>query len=143
MHRNAQKTTCPKGHPYDSADSKGRRCSVCDREAKQRYSQTHDRREYHQQHNQKAEVKARKRDEYLRRTYGITLVEEQAMIAQQNGLCACCGGPPTDHRGLVVDHCHRSGKIRGMLCDRCNRALGVVDDDPALLRKLISFVTDR
>src|SRR3989442_9160388 len=55
--------------------------------------------------------------------YGVTDAEYQAMLQRQNGLCAICG--KTQTRQLCLDHDHETGQVRGLLCDRCNRALGV------------------
>lgn len=77
--------------------------------------------------------------------YGITLDELQAMEARANGACDICGnapkarGGPADHR-LHVDHCHTTGRVRGMLCTDCNRALGIFSDDPALLRRAAAYL---
>jgi len=53
---------------------------------------------------------------------GVSLEQYEEMLARQNGGCAICGNPPKTRR-LDVDHDHRTGKIRGLLCHRCNRAL--------------------
>lgn len=75
-----------------------------------------------------------------KRVYGITSADYDRMAAEQDGRCLVCGERPTA-RILVVDHCHRTGKVRGLLCDRCNRLLGVADDNVELLRKAIAFLT--
>lgn len=75
-----------------------------------------------------------------KRIYGITSAEYDRMAAEQGGRCLVCETTPAA-RILVVDHCHRTGKVRGLLCDRCNRLLGVADDDIELLRKAIAFLT--
>lgn len=56
--------------------------------------------------------------------YGITLEQYNAMLAAQNDVCAICGTPPMEKRRLVVDHCHRSGRVRALLCGPCNTQLG-------------------
>ena len=59
------------------------------------------------------------------RKLGMTEKAYQDMLAAQNGLCAICKGPPdTRWKKLAVDHCHDSGKIRGLLCMVCNTMLG-------------------
>src|SRR5262249_5100910 len=66
---------------------------------------------------------------YLLRRHGMTLLEYQLRLALQNGACAICKKKPK--RGLLcVDHCHVTGKVRGLLCRKCNSALGFYDDDP-------------
>ena len=53
-------------------------------------------------------------------------------------ICDICGG--SHHNGIVFDHCHQHGHFRGWLCDRCNKTLGAVEDDVALLRKMIVYL---
>src|SRR5688500_1693885 len=57
--------------------------------------------------------------------YGITKDDYLAMLERQGGVCATCGNPPTD-KPLCVDHDHTTGVVRGLLCHRCNKALGWV-----------------
>jgi hypothetical protein len=87
--------------------------------------------------------KARIADQNLVRFYGITKQQRDAMEAEQKGLCASCGNPPTGkgHTAkLFVDHCHTTGKVRGLLCHSCNVALGLLRDDPVRIRALLAFV---
>lgn len=69
----------------------------------------------------------------LQKKYGLTSLDYARMVAEQGGHCASCGGDPTD-RGLVVDHCHATGKVRALLCEPCNLGLGNFKDSPELLR---------
>lgn len=85
------------------------------------------------------------KDVALKKQYGISVDRYEAMLASQNGKCAICGnGEKMRIRGvgtaLAVDHCHSTGKIRGLLCVSCNRALGLFKDDPAILRKAIAYL---
>ena len=57
-----------------------------------------------------------------RRELGVTVEDYDRLLAAQGGGCAICGNPPKTRR-LDVDHDHRTGKVRGLLCHRCNRAL--------------------
>ena len=66
--------------------------------------------------------------ERLRRLYGITLAEKIAMYEAQLGECAICNCS-IDERAAHVDHCHDTGVVRGLLCSRCNKALGLLNDD--------------
>lgn len=84
-------------------------------------------------------------DKDLRKNYGITLELLQAMRREQKDLCAICGEPETKKiRGnvvsLSVDHNHSTGKVRGLLCMRCNRALGMFSDSRELLFKAIAYL---
>src|SRR5215470_1693407 len=67
---------------------------------------------------------------YLLRRYGITLEEYDRLLALQNGVCAICEQKPKGRRFLCVDHCHRTGRVRGLLCTRCNVAIGLFEDNP-------------
>jgi len=76
------------------------------------------------------------RDKELRRVYGITEAQYEALLAAQDGRCGACGRPPARGRVLVVDHDHDTREIRGLLCARCNRALSTglaryIADPPA------------
>lgn len=74
--------------------------------------------------------------------YGITLQDYEDMLRAQGGVCAICGGVESNPKfnRLSVDHCHDTGAVRGLLCNRCNRALGLLNDDAILLRKAISYL---
>jgi hypothetical protein len=64
----------------------------------------------------------RQRNQDYKKKYGITLDEYEAMLAAQGGVCKLCGRPPKTRR-LAVDHDHKNGRVRGLLCYRCNRAI--------------------
>lgn len=102
-------------------------------------------------------LNARRRESYdsgrqrgysLKKRYGITVEQFDAMLEAQGG-CAACGSPETDGKYWHVDHDHSCcpsqasccGKcIRGVLCHGCNTALGNVGDDPSRLRALIDYL---
>lgn len=73
-------------------------------------------------------------DRSLRHKYGITVEEYEAMLVSQSGACAICGGVEPSGKRLAVDHDHGTGKVRQLLCHRCNLVLGQVHDDPNILR---------
>ena len=81
------------------------------------------------------------RRSHLKRKYGMTIEEYDAMLEAQGGGCFICGKPPRDDISLHVDHDHSTGRIRGILCFCCNNALADFQDDPSLLRKAASYVT--
>lgn len=60
----------------------------------------------------------------LRHMYGLELEDYDRMLSAQNGLCAICEGLPAEGKRLVVDHCHDTNKVRGLLCANCNLSLG-------------------
>jgi hypothetical protein len=81
------------------------------------------------------------RTQNLKRKYGITIKQFEAMLAAQGGTCAVCAGPPLGKGNQYhVDHDHRTGRIRGILCHKCNVALGLVSDSPLHLRALIAYL---
>lgn len=69
----------------------------------------------------------------LKRYYNITVDDFQCMALEQNGVCAICGSPPEDGTRLHVDHNHDSGVVRGLLCLKCNMALGLLGDNYAVV----------
>jgi len=78
---------------------------------------------------------------HRKRRYGITLDQYNALFLKQNGLCAICHRPETETdsrtgriKSLHVDHNHETTEIRGLLCLSCNGAIGLMKDNPAILR---------
>lgn len=74
------------------------------------------------------------------RRAGIDPVQAEATLQASNGLCDLCQGPPTGKGRLHVDHDHATGKVRGMLCSKCNHALGLMNDNPARLRAAADYL---
>jgi hypothetical protein len=74
----------------------------------------------------------------LNRLYGISVVEYDALLAKQGGVCAICR--QHSKRRLCVDHCHLTGTVRGLLCDRCNLGLGYLKDDQASLVAALAYL---
>ncbi len=72
-------------------------------------------------------------------SFGITLADYDKMFEEQDGNCAICGLPEINRR-LSVDHCHATDKIRGLLCMRCNTAMGLVDDDIDKLLNMVRYL---
>jgi len=76
------------------------------------------------------------------RAYGITVDIYNQMYEDQKGLCWICTGLPTDGKSLNVDHCHKTKQVRGLLCNLCNRALGLFRDDPAILSQAMWYLIE-
>lgn len=74
----------------------------------------------------------------LRRKYGLTPEQVEAMKAAQDGRCAICQQEPK--KRLVVDHCHTTGRVRGLLCDGCNMSIGHLREDPNLFRRALEYL---
>lgn len=82
------------------------------------------------------------RDRRLRKVYGISLNDYETLLKKQNGRCAICRRPATDFkRKLAVDHCHKTGRIRGLLCAGCNAYLGRIQDSKTVLLRTIEYLT--
>lgn len=79
------------------------------------------------------------RERRLRKLHGITLDDYDAMLKTQHRRCAICRKKP-DKRVLVVDHNHSTGEVRGLLCNTCNRAIGLLKDDPDLLARAVKYL---
>lgn len=87
------------------------------------------------------EFKDKTKDSKLLRVFGISLEDFKSMIKNQGGLCLLCGLPLDGlDRDTVVDHCHSTGKVRGILHRRCNSALGFFNDSTEFLHKAIEYL---
>lgn len=82
----------------------------------------------------------RKTSDIKKRFYGLTRDEYDVFIFDAGGVCEVCGR--VDAR-LGLDHCHTTGKIRGVLCGRCNAAMGLAGDDARRLRDLANYLDER
>lgn len=85
------------------------------------------------------------RNYFLQLKYGITEKQYQELLRAQNGKCAnrACpndGSEDSRRRPLFVDHCHTTNKVRGLLCNRCNRTLGMLKDSGSLIRGLAEYI---
>lgn len=76
------------------------------------------------------------RQGHLKRQYGITEAERDGLIASQGGVCCICLSALPEH----VDHCHKTGRVRGVLCFSCNAALGQFKDRPDAIRRAAAYV---
>lgn len=85
----------------------------------------------------------------LRSKYGLTAGEHAQMFTDQGGLCAICRDPARSSKtsvhgtGLVVDHDHGTGEVRGLLCSRCNAAIGLLDDNAGWMHAAATYVSTR
>jgi hypothetical protein len=111
------------------------------------------RRETHPEERKSAQARYREkypdrlRNAYLKKQYGITVEQYEEMLAAQGGACAICGrtedgihprtGKP---RRLAVDHCHDTGRVRGLLCLACNSAIGLLRHDEEVLLLALEYL---
>ena len=86
-----------------------------------------------------------KREQHLKRRYNITLEEYSQILDSQGGCCATCGTkePGGRWKSFAVDHDHKTGKVRGMLCKSCNIALGEVYDNLTTLENMIKYLNEQ
>lgn len=93
--------------------------------------------EYDRKKRAAPEYKAKMREYHKRKNRS-----QRAFLAgrPQPDVCDVCGRPENHKDGVVFDHCHQKGHFRGWLCRNCNWTLGLVEDDPSILLKLISYL---
>lgn len=107
-------------------------CKPCRSQARKFYSNGTKRSEY--KYNPEKD-----RERKFKYHYGITVAEYDAMHESQGGLCKICQRPENGKR-LSVDHCHTTGRVRGLLCAPCNQAIGMLQDSPVILQAAIDYL---
>ena len=75
--------------------------------------------------------------------YNISREDYVNLIKSQNNLCKICKAKPSKHRSLCIDHCHKTLKIRGLLCDKCNTGLANFKDNIILLQNAIDYLNEK
>ena len=84
---------------------------------------------------------AKMKNQRLRKKYGMGLNEYVQLLKEQNYGCAICKTlEPKGQGGFHVDHCHETGRVRGLLCHHCNVSLGGFRDDPILLYRAVDYL---
>jgi hypothetical protein len=83
---------------------------------------------------------AKQRRSDLRRQYGLTSEEVEAMFERQGRACAICRSPEGPDMRVVLDHCHTSGRARGLLCAHCNTGLGMFQDDVEKMARAAAYL---
>lgn len=71
--------------------------------------------------------------------YGMTISDYMALVELQQGACAICHSLPPEGKRLHIDHCHTTGKVRGLLCQRCNQGMIAVDHYEGFCEKAIAY----
>jgi recombination endonuclease VII len=92
------------------------------------------------QSENKDKIKKRSRELHLQRKFGISAEDYNQMLAQQNNVCAICKRPCATGKALAVDHNHETGKVRALLCKDCNVSIGLMKEDPDLLRTAANYL---
>ena len=116
-------------------DNRYPQCKVCQRKKANEQYHKNKHKSWYKKNSFKSVLKCR---------FGLTLEQYGDMLKKQNGVCAICGNPETKKGTfrLSVDHDHKTGKVRALLCDRCNRFLGIVDDNIKLFEKAIKYLKE-
>lgn len=133
------KTDQPLSNFYNSKsskDGKGYRCKPCDAKARKKWSENNPERSHRSQ-----------RGRNLKHKYGITLEDYESLLKKQDYSCAICGTKENtalyghnETLNFSVDHCHSTGRVRGLLCNQCNRGLGMLGDTEESLRKALAYL---
>ena len=125
------------GHDFDS-----KRCKKCqsDYDARRYAANGEKEKERQRQYRQKPGVTEQYRDRALQKQYGISLEEYNRMNVSQNSQCDICHGTST--KALCVDHCHKTGRVRKLLCTRCNYAIGLFDESIPLIESAIRYLRE-
>lgn len=90
--------------------------------------------------DKKESYRESRREQRLVKKYGISSVDYEDMAEPQHWCCKICDDPAHGRALFHVDHCHATGKVRGLLCSKCNQAIGLLRDDPLLMRKAAVYV---
>ena len=112
------------------------RCKNCDYQARIKYRT-----------ERKLQYQTVTRKEYRKRVYGLSDDSFNTLWKKQKGKCPICDKTLTDALGnkhlpskAVIDHCHKTGKIRGILCTMCNKGLGLLGDNINGLKKAVQYL---
>jgi len=112
-------------------------CKICQYENSKRYDRKAQKREYARKWQRTSKGQILKLKSKLK-VFGLTKDEFDAIVVKQCGKCGICG-----HTGeLCIDHCHDTGLVRGLLCRKCNLALGLLRDNASYLARAITYLED-
>ena len=115
--------SCIKGYQQDNKEKHNESC-----------------RKYYWNNKNDKEYK-RKRNEHLKRSYGITIDDYEILFNKQNGYCAICKRHQLEvKKTFHVDHCHITGKVRGLLCDDCNTGIGKLKENKFIFINAIEYL---
>lgn len=89
--------------------------------------------------DRRTERQAYERKRTLRK-YGLTQEQYDQLLASQDGRCPGCGTDEPGAKGWCIDHCHKGGHVRALMCFRCNLVVGQAGEDPAILRALADWL---
>ena len=96
--------------------------------------------DYREKKTTSTDARKQQRERRLKKDFGLSLEHYDELLQQQNNVCAICGNPNQTKGPLAVDHNHNTGKIRELLCIRCNMGLGAVNEDISILTAMIEYL---
>jgi|DEB0MinimDraft_6_1074348.scaffolds.fasta_scaffold92430_2 hypothetical protein len=115
-------------------------CKECYRtRQREKWSQLSIEKRRERKNNNKCSTPEWHREYKLKTKYGLTTEDFSSMILEQNSCCKICNQHMDNPQ---VDHCHTTGKVRGLLCRACNTSLGLLKENPETLRNMISYIND-
>jgi hypothetical protein len=106
------------------------------------YNKTYDATHSEERRTHRATHSKEKRVYRLRNKYGLTPLAFESILAGQGGVCAICKSARGGNRGPVVDHDHVTGRVRGILCNKCNQGLGLFGDNILSLKAAILYLEE-
>lgn len=96
-------------------------------------------RKYHAENRERLNEYARW--QRFQRKYGVSKDQYVVMLASQEHQCKICDRPLINQGRVCIDHSHKTNKVRGILCDRCNRGIGLLQDNPTVLNKAAQYIS--
>ena len=118
-------------------------CRTCSALYQKEYQEKNKEKIKEKKKNYHTQTKEYRRWYTIKIRYGITKEDYEKMLLKQNGGCAICGKTKSGHKNtdeMVVDHCHKTKKVRGLLCNRCNTLLGLIDDNPEFIENITNYL---
>lgn len=92
-------------------------------------------------HHNTPDLKERLKKSHIKRKYNLDYNTYLKMLEEQKNTCYICKSPPKNtKRPLDIDHCHKTGKVRGLLCSKCNKGIGLFNDNIEILLKAIDYL---
>lgn len=135
---------CGGSDHFVSGKEKRRICKPCHHQSNEKWRKAnpekHNKKYRNPQGEFKVKLKEYRKNWALKKRYGITLNQYNSLVKYQNGQCLICKGNQNLRRPLAVDHCHKTGKIRGLLCDPCNIGLAFFRDNKSSLAQAIKYL---
>lgn len=118
-------------------------CKYCKRKGDKAYKKSRPEKQKEYKKRYKPTSYLTDRAYMLKLRYGMTLKDFDDLFESQGRKCALCRSEKSDAKNFVVDHDHKTGVVRGILCSYCNRALGMFKDDIEVLNKAIRYLEDK